>query len=94
MVASEEIEVVWKLNLVTQQKANRFNALLPSVHIVTYKHKLLISAWIPGDLEKSEKVKILSVNITKNLDWSFYVQQHFFLCKNFSTLINQKLDGF
>ena len=63
MVAPEEEEVLWVLDLVGEQEADGLERLLPPVHVVAQEQVVGLGRE-PSVLEQSQQVCVLPVNIT------------------------------
>ena len=63
MIASQDEEVVWVLNLKSQEKANNFQTLFPSVNVISQK-QIIGFRRQPAVLEQSEEIVILPMNVT------------------------------
>lgn len=66
MVTAEDEKVLWVLDLVGEEKADGFKGLLSSVDVVT-EEEVVGFRWESSVLEESQKIVVLSVNITANL---------------------------
>ena len=94
MISSKQEEVSRVLNFVRHQQANCFNTLFASINVVSNKEKLLVIIGTTSNIEESEKVKILAVNITKYFDWGLQFEQHILLREYFGGLFDEELDSF
>jgi len=93
VVASQQEKVVWELDLVGQQQADRLNRLLSPVDVVSNENKLLVARWIASDFEQPEQVKVLTVDISENLDGRLDIEQHLLLAEDLCALVDEELDG-
>ena len=84
MVSSKEEEVFWVFDLESKKKADCFNTLLTTINVVANKQILLMLGWIAGNIKKSENVEELPMDITKDFDWCFQLEQHLLRLENFS----------
>ena len=66
VVATEDEEVLWVLDLVGEEKADGLKRLLSAVDVVT-KEEVVGFWWKSSVLEESEEIVVLSVDITANL---------------------------
>ena len=66
VVATEDEEVLWVLDLVGEEEADGLERLLSAVDVVT-KEEVVGFWWESSVLEESEEIVVLSVNITANL---------------------------
>ena len=63
MVAPEQEEVLWVFDLVGQQKADGFQGLLPSVHVVTQEK--VVCLWGEATiLKQPQQICVLPMDIT------------------------------
>lgn len=67
MVAAENEEVLWVLDLVCQKKADRLKGLLASIDIIS-KEEVVGFRWESAVFEEAEQVVVLSVYVAANLD--------------------------
>lgn len=66
MVTTENEEVLWVLDLVCEQQANGFQRLFSSIYIVAEEE--VVRLWREATVfKKSEKIVVLTVDITTNL---------------------------
>ena len=63
MIASQDEEVVWVLNLEGQEKANNFQTLFPSVDVISQKQVVGFRRK-SSVLEQSEEIVILPMNVS------------------------------
>ena len=66
MVPTEDEEILWILDLVRKKQADGFKRLFASVNIVP-KEEVVRFGWKPSVLEEAEKVVILAMDITTDL---------------------------
>lgn len=66
VVATENEEVLWVLDLVGEEEADGLKRLLSAVDIVA-KEEVVGFWWESSVLEESEEIVVLSVDITANL---------------------------
>ena len=66
MVSSQRKEVLGILDLVSKDQAHYLQGLFAVVHVVAQEH-IICFGWKPAVLETSEKIVVLSVNVTDNL---------------------------
>lgn len=66
VVATEDEEVLWVLDLVGEEEADGLERLLSAVDVVT-KEEVVGFWWESSVLEESEEIVVLSVDITANL---------------------------
>lgn len=71
MIAAENEEVLWVLDLVCEQQADSFQRLFSSVYIVAEEEVVGLGREATV-FEKSEKIVVLTVDVTTNL-FSFTV---------------------
>ena len=62
VVSSEQEEVVRVFNFVCQEKADRFDALLTSINIIS-EEQVVALGWEPSVVEQAQEILVLSVNI-------------------------------
>jgi hypothetical protein len=67
VVSSKEEEVLGVFDFVAQQKQNRFKTLLATVNIVT-QEQIVGLWWETAHLEKTNKVRVLPMDVADNLD--------------------------
>jgi len=66
VVTTENEEVLWVLDLVCEQQANGFQRLFSSIYIVAEEE--VVRLWREATVfKKSEKIVVLTVDITTNL---------------------------
>lgn len=63
MVASEKEEVLWVLDLVGEEKADRLEALLAAVDVVT-EEEVVGLRWEATVLKEAEKVEVLAMDVS------------------------------
>lgn len=63
VVAPKQEKVFWVFDFVGQQKADGFQGLLPSIHIVP-QEKIVCLWWEAAVLEQPQQVCVLPMNIT------------------------------
>lgn len=63
VVAPEQEEVLWVFDLVGQQKADGFQGLFPSVHVVTQEQVVCLWRETPI-LKQPQKICVLPVDVT------------------------------
>jgi hypothetical protein len=66
MVSSQRKEVLGILDLVSKDQAYYLQGLSAVVHVVAQEH-IICLGWKSAALETSEKIVVLSVNVTDNL---------------------------
>ena len=66
MVSSQRKEVLGILDLISKDQAHYLQGLSTVVHVVAQEHIICVG-WKSAVLETSEKIIVLSVNITDNL---------------------------
>lgn len=64
VVASQQEEVFWVLDLVSHHQTDHFQILLAAVHIVSEEQVVTLGRKV-SDFKNPEKVDILAVNITR-----------------------------
>ena len=74
VVASEEEEVLWILDLVAQEKGNSLNGLLTPIDVVS-KEQVVCLRWESSVFKNSKQVIVLAMHITTDLDWSLQFEQ-------------------
>lgn len=63
MVSSEQEKVLWIFDLVGQQKTDRFQGLLPSVHIITQEE--IVCFWREATiLKQPQQIGVLPMDVT------------------------------
>ena len=92
MVASQQINVLRELDLVCEKECNGFNRLFATIDVITDEQKLLVALGITGDIKKAEQIEVLTMHVSKDLNWSYGVKKHWFRVEHFDNLIDQKLD--
>ena len=70
MVPSQEEEILWVFNLVSQEEADGFKALFTTVDIVSQEQVVGIRRESTV-LKQTQEIVVLAMNITHNLDGSF-----------------------
>ena len=70
MVTSKDEKVVWILDLVGKKQANSLERLLSTINVVS-QEQIIASWWKSPVFKKPEKIVVLAVNVTADLDWSF-----------------------
>ena len=85
MVASEEEEVLWVLDLVGEEEADGLEGLLSSVHIVS-EEKVIGFRWESSVLKQSQQVIILTMDISTDFDWCFQLEKDGLVDENVSGL--------
>ena len=83
-----------ELDLVGEKECNGFNRLFATIDVITDEQKLLVALRITGDIKEAEQIEVLTMHISKDLNWSFEVEEHRFRVEHFDDLINQKFDRF
>lgn len=63
MVSSEQKEIFWVFDLVSQQQADRFQRLFASVYIVP-QEQVVALWWKASIFEQPEQIIVLPMNIT------------------------------
>ncbi len=63
MVSSEKEKVFWIFDFVGQEEANGFEALLPSVYVIT-KEEVIGLRWKTPIFKQSHQVSILTMDIS------------------------------
>lgn len=63
MVSSQQKEVFWVLDLVSQQQTDGLQGLLPSVYIVS-KEQVVALWWKTSIFKKPQQIIVLPMNIT------------------------------
>ena len=66
MVSAQNKEILWILDLVREKQANCFKRLFASVDVVP-KEKVICFGWESSIFKEAEKVIILAMNITTDL---------------------------
>jgi hypothetical protein len=74
VVSAEEKEVFGKSDLKGEQKADCFNALAASVHIVS-EEEVICLGWIFAFLENAKQIEILTMNIATYCQRGLQVKQ-------------------
>lgn len=75
MIAAEDEEVLWVLDLVCQEEADGLERLLTPIDVVT-EEKVVCFRREPTILEEAQQVVVLSVDITTDLSkWSVNLKQ-------------------
>lgn len=69
MVSSEDEEILWVLDLVCEEKADRLERLFAAIDIVA-QEQIVGLRWESSILKETKKIVVLSVNITANLNAS------------------------
>lgn len=66
MIASQQVEVLRELDLVSQQQGYGLNALFSSVNVVADEQEFLVIFWVSSDIKQSEQVEVLAVNVAEH----------------------------
>ena len=66
VVPTQDEEILWILDLVREKQANGFKRLFASVDVVS-KEEVICFGWESSVFEEAEKVVILAMNITTDL---------------------------
>mmetsp|Transcript_13966 Transcript_13966/g.55101 ORF Transcript_13966/g.55101 Transcript_13966/m.55101 type:complete len:212 (+) Transcript_13966:662-1297(+) len=74
VVASEEEEVLWVLDLVGEEEADCLQALLAAVHVVSQEQVVGLRREA-SVLEEAQQVEVLTVDVSANLDGGLELQQ-------------------
>ena len=93
VVAAQEVKLVWELDLVRQQQANGFDALLAAVHVVAEEQ--VLAAVLPRlthHAEQAKQVDKLAVDVAEYLDGRLDFNQHRFLFEKDCCADDQELD--
>ena len=93
MVTSKQEEVLWVLDLVGHQEADDFKILLTSINIVP-KEEIVRLRWEVANLEDSEQVNELTMNITRNNKWWVEFNQVWLANEDLLRLLDQDFDLF
>jgi hypothetical protein len=93
VVSSQKEEVLWELDFVSQQKADGLEALLSSVDVVS-QEEVVSFRRESSVLEQSQKIEVLSVDITANFDWGFQLKEDWLLDEDLSGSLAQELNFF
>ena len=67
MITPQEKEILWILDLIAQQEEDGFQTLLAPIHIVA-QEKIVCRRREPTHFKQSDKVRILPMNVTNDLD--------------------------
>jgi hypothetical protein len=67
VISSEEEEVLGILDFVTEQKENGLKTLLPSVDVIP-EEEIVGGGWEAAHLKETNKIRVLTVHVTNNLD--------------------------
>lgn len=67
MITPQEKEILWIFDLVAQQEEDGFQTLLASIHIVA-QEKIIGGRREATHFKQSDKVGILSMDVTNDLD--------------------------
>lgn len=67
VITPQKKEILWILDLVAQQEEDGFQTLLASVHIIA-QEKIVCRRREPTHFKQPDKVRILPVDVTDNLD--------------------------
>lgn len=73
VIAAQQEEVLWILDLVRQQQTYRFQRLLASVDIVAQKQVVGLGREA-AVLEESQQIGVLTVYVAANLKWRLQLQ--------------------
>lgn len=73
MVSSQEEEIFWILDLIGEEQSDSFQRLFTSINIIS-QEKVVSFRWVLSVFEKSQKIEVLSMNITTNLQWCLKFQ--------------------
>ena len=82
MIPSQEEKVLWIFDLITKQEENGLETLLPSVDVIP-EEEIVGSGREATHLEEANEIRVLTVDITSDLDWwrkleeSGLVQEYF-----------------
>lgn len=66
MVASQNEEVLWILDLVCEQQADGLERLFASVYIIA-KEEVICFWWKAAIFEETQQIVVLAVNVTADL---------------------------
>lgn len=91
VIATEQKEVLWVLNFVAEEKADRLNGLSSTVNVIS-EEEVVSFGWETAVFKNSQQVIILPMNITANLDWGFKFEQVWLADKNLARLGAQVLN--
>mmetsp|Transcript_25476 Transcript_25476/g.51803 ORF Transcript_25476/g.51803 Transcript_25476/m.51803 type:complete len:309 (-) Transcript_25476:121-1047(-) len=91
VVTAKHEEVFGVLNFVRQKKADTFQPLWSTVHVVP-KEQVVGLRWKPAILKKPEKIRILSMNIANNLQRRLEFQEHRLGHEDLSGLVYQQMN--
>lgn len=83
VIAAQEKEILRILDLVGQQEADGLEGLLASVHIVAEKEIVGLGREATV-FEQPEKVRVLTVDVTANLEWRLQLEQNGLTQKDFA----------
>lgn len=74
VVASEEEEILWVLELVAEKEQYRLERLLATVDVISQEQEVC-AWWKPAHLKHSDQVGVLAVDVTDNLDGSIQFEK-------------------
>ncbi len=69
MVAAEDEEILWVLDLIREEKANGLQRLLASVDVIS-EEQIVGFRWESTILEQTEEIIVLTMDVTTNLEMS------------------------
>lgn len=67
VVSAQDEEVLWVLDLVGEQEADRFERLLAAINVIA-EEEVVGFWWEPAVLEQTQEVIVLSVDVTADLE--------------------------
>lgn len=91
MVPAEQEDVLGVLDLVCEQEAHCLDTLLPAVNVVT-QEEVVLGWWLTIALKHAEKVKILSMDVTSDVDGTINPKQHRFFFHHLERSLDQRVD--
>lgn len=68
VISSQEEEIFRVLDLIGEEQSDSFQRLFASINVIS-QEKIVSFRWVLSVLEKSQKIEVLSMNITTNLQW-------------------------
>jgi hypothetical protein len=75
MVTTENEKVLGVLDLVGKQKTNGLQTLLTTIHVVSKEYVIRLR-WESTIFKQAQKIVVLAVNVTANLDRSLQLEEH------------------
>ena len=90
MVSSQKVDRFREFDLVGQEETDGLYTLLATVNVVSREEELTVWPGVSSYVEKSEKIKVLAVHITKDFDRSLEVKEHRVLAHHLGSFVDDK----